>query len=120
MGSRVTASTVLASSDIIRTKTPGNKRKKWHRFLQEWLLPWHVKDQRLLNCQSRSLLYQPLPSPSLRPRLVTCLPTSPPMSSPSLTDRSSWRQSCSTKVSDPPLTSVCLSPEQDQLLRPSP
>merc|ERR1712012_441279 len=41
-----------------------------------------------------------LPCPLLRPRLVTCLPTSPPMSFPSLTDRSFWRPSCSTRGSD--------------------
>merc|ERR1712183_1118092 len=61
-----------------------------------------------------------LPYPSLRPRLVTCPPTSPPMSFPSLTDRSSWRLSCSTRVSDLPSTSVSLCPVSAPLPRPSP
>merc|ERR1739844_138830 len=60
-----------------------------------------------------------LPSLSLRPRLVTYLPTSQPMSSPSLTDRSSWRLSSSTKVSDQQLMLVCLCPVSDLLPRPS-
>merc|ERR1711923_130168 len=44
---------------------------------------------------------------------------SPPMSSLSLTDRSSWRLSCSTRVSVPPLTSVCLCPVSVPPPRPS-
>merc|ERR1719342_2004347 len=60
-----------------------------------------------------------LPSLSLRPRLVTCLPTSQPMSSPSLTDRSSWRLSSSTKVSDQLSTLVCLCLVSVLLPRPS-
>merc|ERR1719309_1584249 len=60
------------------------------------------------------------PSPSLRPRLVMCPLTSPPTSFPSLTVRSSWRLSCSTKVSDPPSTSVCPCPGSAPLPRPSP
>merc|ERR1712012_40924 len=69
---------------ILRYYTYQDSRKQRHRFLQEWLLPWHVKDQRLLNCQSRSLLYQPLPVSSLHlrrlmlPRLE--LEKSPPSS----------------------------------------
>merc|ERR1719474_694566 len=61
-----------------------------------------------------------LPCPSSRPRLVMCPPTFPPTSSPSLTDRSSWRLSCSTRVSDPPSTSVSLCPVSAPLPRLSP
>merc|ERR1719312_490880 len=60
-----------------------------------------------------------LPSLSLRPRLVTCLPISQPMSSLLLTDRSFWRLSSSTKVSDQLSTLVCLCLVSDLLPRPS-
>merc|ERR1711872_19409 len=60
------------------------------------------------------------PCPSSRPRLVMCPPTFPPTSSPSLTARSSWRLSCSTRVSDLPSTSVFLCPVSAPLPRPSP
>merc|ERR1712107_338526 len=60
------------------------------------------------------------PCPSSRPRLVMCPPTFPPTSSPSLTARSSWRPSCSTRVSDLPSTSVSLCPVSAPLPRPSP
>lgn len=58
-----------------------------------------------------------LPSQSLKPRLVMCLPISQQMSSQLLMDRFSWKLSFSIKVSDLPLTLVSLCPESDLLLR---
>merc|ERR1712066_1124945 len=73
----------------------------------------------LLRCLMPWVVAHSLLSLLSRPRLVTCLPTSPPMSSPSLTDRSSWRLSSSTKVSDLLSMLVCLCLVSAQLPRPS-
>merc|ERR1711892_1243245 len=135
MGSRETASTVSVSAS--------HSTQKWLRSPLEWprLLPARLP--RLPRCPNRclhllSLLASCPPSLSLielRLLLVRSPPSLrkeflelPPLSilrrlavcSPSLTDRSSWRLSFSTKVSDPPLTSVSLCPVSDPLPRPSP
>merc|ERR1711963_1059798 len=57
---------------------------------------------------------------SLRHKPVMCPLTSQPTSFLSLTDKFSWRPSCSTKVFAPLSTSVCLYPVSDLLPRLNP
>ena len=57
------------------------------------------------------------PYQSLKHKQVMSQPIFQPTSSLSLTDRSSWKPNCSTKVSDPPSTSDYQSAESDQQLK---
>lgn len=61
-----------------------------------------------------------LPFQSSRLRLVMCQLISQQTSLVSPTDRSSWKQSCFTRESDQPSTSVCQSVESDLLPRSRP
>jgi len=57
------------------------------------------------------------PYQSSKHKLVMSQPIFQPTLSLSLTDRSSWKPNCSTKVSDPPSMSDYQSAESDQLLK---